>query len=56
MRLLGIGLTSFDELAQKSLLFDDGAPRKGAQIDELRDKVREKFGRKALIRASDLEK
>jgi nucleotidyltransferase/DNA polymerase involved in DNA repair len=56
VRLLGIGVTGFDEAPQKSLLFEDDAPKKGAQVDELRDKVREKFGRKALVRASDLEK
>lgn len=54
VRLLGIGVSGFDEPAQKSL-FDDDSPKRGAQIDELRDKVREKFGRKALLRASDLE-
>ncbi|MEO8362200.1 MAG: DNA polymerase IV [Vicinamibacteria bacterium] len=56
VRLLGIGVTGFDESVQKSLLFDDDTPKRGARIDELRDKVREKYGRKALIRASDLEK
>ncbi len=54
VRLLGIGVSGFDEPAQKSL-FEDESPKRGAQIDELRDKVREKFGRKALVRASDLE-
>lgn len=54
VRLLGIGVSGFDEPAQKSL-FEDDSPKRGAQIDELREKVREKFGRKALVRASDLE-
>lgn len=55
VRLLGLGVSGFDEPAQKSL-FDEDAPGRGARIDELRDKVREKFGRAALVRASDLEK
>lgn len=54
VRLLGIGVSGFDAPAQKSL-FEDHTPRRGEKVDELRDKVREKFGRKALVRASDLE-
>lgn len=54
VRLLGIGVSGFDAPAQKSL-FDDDASKRGEKIDELRDRVREKFGRKALVRASDLE-
>ncbi len=54
VRLLGIGVSGFDEPLQKSL-FEDDAPVKNRSIDELRDKVREKYGRKALVRASDLE-
>jgi DNA polymerase-4 len=54
VRLLGIGVSGFDEPVQKSL-FDTDAPKRGARIDDLREKVREKFGRKALVRASDLE-
>ncbi|MEO8501478.1 MAG: DNA polymerase IV [Vicinamibacteria bacterium] len=55
VRLLGIGVSGFDDPAQKSLFEDQGHGR-DAQIDEVRDKVREKFGRKALVRASDLER
>lgn len=55
VRLLGIGVSGFEAPAQKSL-FEDDAPKRGEKIDELRDKVREKFGRKALVRASDLER
>jgi DNA polymerase-4 len=55
VRLLGIGVSGFDEPVQKSL-FDADAPKRGARIDDLREKVREKFGRKALVRASDLER
>jgi nucleotidyltransferase/DNA polymerase involved in DNA repair len=54
VRLLGIGVSGFDAPVQKAL-FEEETPRRGARIDELRDKVREKFGRKALVRASDLE-
>jgi len=54
VRLLGIAVSGFDEAPQRSL-FEEERPDRGAQIDDLRDKVREKFGRKALIRASDLE-
>lgn len=54
VRLLGIGVSGFDEPAQKSLFVEE-APGRGARIDQLRDKVREKFGGKALVRASDLE-
>ncbi len=54
VRLLGIGVSGFDEPTQKSL-FDEDTPPRGAKIDELRDKVREKFGRKALVRGSDLD-
>jgi DNA polymerase-4 len=54
VRLLGIGVSGFDEPPQKSL-FEDEKPRRGARIDELREKVREKFGKEALVRASDLE-
>jgi nucleotidyltransferase/DNA polymerase involved in DNA repair len=54
VRLLGLGVSGFDEPAQKSL-FEPGASAREARIDELRDQVREKFGRKALVRASDLE-
>jgi hypothetical protein len=55
VRLLGIGVSGFDAPVQKSL-FDDGATGRGAQIDDVREKVRVKFGKKALVRASDLEK
>jgi len=55
VRLLGIGVSGFGEAAQRSL-FDDEAPGRGARIDELRDKVREKFGGSALVRGSDLER
>jgi len=54
VRLLGIGVSGFAEPVQKSL-FEEEAPRRGARIDELRDKVRRKFGKEALVRASDLE-
>lgn len=55
VRLLGLGVSGFEEPAQKSL-FEPDEPKRGARIDDLRDKVREKFGKKALVRASDLEK
>ena len=55
VRLLGIGVSGFEEPAQKSL-FEKDTPGRGAQIDEVRDKVREKFGRTALVRAIDLER
>lgn len=55
VRLLGLGVSGFEEPSQKSL-FEADEPKRGAQIDDLRDKVREKFGKKALVRASDLEK
>jgi nucleotidyltransferase/DNA polymerase involved in DNA repair len=54
VRLLGIGVSGFEEPVQKSL-FDEASPPRGARIDELRDKVRQKFGKEALRRASDLE-
>jgi len=54
VRLLGIGVSGFAEPVQKSL-FAEEAPGRGARIDEIRDKVREKFGKEALVRASDLE-
>ncbi len=54
VRLLGIGVSGFDAPAQKSL-FDDEPVKRGARIDQLRDEVAEKFGRQALIRASDLK-
>jgi len=54
VRLLGLGVSGFDEPAQRSL-FESDLPVRGVKIDELRDKVREKFGRQALRRASDLE-
>lgn len=54
VRLLGIGVSGFSEPAQKSL-FGEEAPGRGARIDEIRDRVREKFGKEALKRASDLE-
>jgi len=54
VRLLGIGVSGFEEPVQKSL-FEESSPGRGARIDELRDKVREKFGKEALRRASDLE-
>jgi nucleotidyltransferase/DNA polymerase involved in DNA repair len=54
VRLLGIGLSGFEEPAQKSLFEGEGS-LPGARIDELRDQVEEKFGKKALVRASDLE-
>jgi DNA polymerase-4 len=54
VRLLGIGVSGFDQPPQRSL-FEEDAPKRGARIDELRDRVREKFGREALVRASDLE-
>ena len=54
VRLLGIGVSGFDEPAQKSL-FEEDTQNKAAKIDELRDKVREKFGRRALVRGSDLQ-
>jgi nucleotidyltransferase/DNA polymerase involved in DNA repair len=55
VRLLGLGVSGFDEPAQ-GRLFEEDIPKQGARIDQLRDKVREKFGRQALVRASDLEK
>jgi len=55
VRLLGLGVSGFEEPSQQSL-FETDEPKRGAQIDDLRDKVREKFGKKALVRASDLEK
>ena len=54
VRLLGIGVSGFSEPAQKSL-FGEEAPGRGARIDEIRDRVRKKFGKEALKRASDLE-
>jgi len=54
VRLLGIGVSGFAEPVQKSL-FEQQGPTRGARIDELRDSVRRKFGKEALIRASDLE-
>jgi nucleotidyltransferase/DNA polymerase involved in DNA repair len=54
VRLLGIGVSGFAEPAQKSL-FEEEASGPGARIDDLRDKVREKFGKEALVRASDLD-
>ncbi len=54
VRLLGIGVSGFEAPAQKSL-FEEESTDRGPRIDELRDKVREKFGKKALVRASDLE-
>ncbi len=54
VRLLGIGVSGFAEPVQKSL-FAEEAPGRGARIDEIRDKVREKFGKEALVRGSDLE-
>ena len=53
VRLLGIGVSGFAEPVQRSL-FEEDAPKRGARIDALRDKVREKFGKEALVRASDL--
>ena len=55
VRLLGIGVSGFDEPAQKSLFEDEGSAR-GAKIDDVRDRVREKFGKTALVRASELER
>ena len=55
VRLLGIGVSGFDEPAQKSLFEDEGSAR-GAKIDGVRDRVREKFGKTALFRASELER
>ena len=55
VRLLGIGVSGFDEPAQKSLFEDEGSAR-GARIDGVRDRVREKFGKTALFRASELER
>ena len=54
VRLLGIGVSGFAEPVQKSL-FEQQGPTRGARIDELRDSVRRKFGKEALVRASDLE-
>ncbi len=54
VRLLGLGVSGFDEAVQRSL-FEDDTPKRGARIDQLRDQVREKFGKKALVRGSDLE-
>ena len=54
VRLLGIGVSGFAEPVQKSL-FEEETPRRGARIDEIRDRVRKKFGKEALKRASDLE-
>ncbi len=54
VRLLGIGVSGFSDPVQKSL-FEEETPRLGARIDELRDTVRKRFGREALVRASDLE-
>ena len=54
VRLLGIGVSGFAEPVQRSL-FEEEAPGRGARIDEIRDRVREKFGKEALVRASDLE-
>ena len=55
VRLLGIGVSGFDEPAQKSLFEDEGSAR-GAKIDGVRDRVREKFGKTALVRARELER
>jgi DNA polymerase-4 len=55
VRLLGIAVSGFHEPAQKSL-FEDDTPKPGERIDLLRETVREKFGRRALVRASELEK
>jgi nucleotidyltransferase/DNA polymerase involved in DNA repair len=54
VRLLGIGVSGFEAPAQKSF-FEEESTARGPRIDELRDKVRAKFGKKALVRASDLE-
>ena len=54
VRLLGVGVSGFDARAQKSL-FDDEPVKRSGRIDTLREEVREKFGKKALIRGSDLD-
>ncbi len=54
VRLLGLAVSGFDPPPQRTL-FEEETPKKGARFDALRDRVHAKFGRKALVRASDLD-
>jgi DNA polymerase-4 len=55
VRLLGMGVSGFDETGLVQLqLFDREETRKQAQLDEVADKLRGRFGADALRRGSSL--
>ena len=55
VRLLGIGVSGLDTTASQGLLFDQSERQKQRQLDEVADRIQERFGIAALGRASGLQ-
>jgi len=62
VRLLGVGTANLCQTArqlhlfeQKDALFDDAQDRRQVQLDAALDRIRERFGERAIVRASLLE-
>ncbi len=56
VRLLGVGVSGFEQKsAQQLSLFEDGI-REESKLDEVEDLVRKKFGKNAISRAEGLQK
>ena len=54
VRLLGMGVSGLDSNPSQGMLFDEGERQKLRQLDEVADRIQERFGRSALRRASGL--
>ncbi len=57
VRLIGMGVSRIAPLqAQQGLLFDNASRRKHAQLDEVSDKLKDRFGTSALRRGSSIQR
>jgi DNA polymerase IV len=54
VRLLGMGVSGLDSSASQSLLFDADERQKHRHLDQVADRIQERFGVAALGRASKL--
>jgi len=57
VRLLGVGVSGLEnESGRQGLLFDEGRRQKLQKLDEVTDRIRERFGMSSLHRAAKIQK